>query len=264
MEKKRYTPPEISREELQRQLFEANLSLQSANERLQEEQRQRTALFANLSHDLRAPITALSNAVEYLKTGQPAGEEREEILNLMEKRVSFLKRLVEDMFLLAKMENGDTPLHLRRVDAGAFLEEYFYSCQADPYYADRVLQLELPEELDAALCIDPELMVRVLDNLFTNARKYSKAGDSITLSACKGEGYLEITVAEPVVGISPEALPHIFERSYRASSARTPADGSSGLGLSIVQKILERHGGTIRCQSTPQKGSQFTFTLPIT
>lgn len=262
MEKKRYTRPKISREELQRQLFEANLSLQAANERLREEQRQRTALFANLSHDLRAPITALASAVEYLKTGAATQAELGEILELMEKRTAFLGRLVEDMFLLARMESPDTPLQLEAVDAGAFLEEYFYSCQADSAYGGRVLRLELPQGFCREIAIDPRMMVRVLDNLFTNARKYSGEGDSIVLSAQAGEDAVEITVADTGVGIASEALPHIFERSYRVTRARTPSDQGTGLGLAIVQTIVERHGGRIWCDSAPGKGSAFTFTIP--
>lgn len=263
MEKKHYTRPEISREELQRQLFEANLSLQAANEELNREQAQRTALFANLSHDLRAPISALSNGVEYLKTGKAAPQEQTEILSLMEKRLQFLKRLVEDMFLLSKMESGDAAMHLQTLDAAAFLEEYFYTCQADSAYDTRTLALELPTGLDCRICIDPELMVRVLDNLFSNARKYSNPGASITLSARRLEEALEIDVADTGIGIPAQVLPHIFERSYRASQARSPEEGSSGLGLAIAQSILTRHGGQIRCTSTPGQGSTFTLTLPL-
>lgn len=261
MERKPYIRPQISREELEQRLFEANLSLQAANDRLEEEERQRTALFANLSHDLRAPISALCNGVEYLKTGK--AQAQGEVLDLMEKRLNFLKRLVEDMFLLSKMESGDEVLHRQTLDAAAFLEAYFYSCEVDTAYEERRLSLELPENLDCLILIDPELMVRVLDNLFTNARNYSSPGASITLSAWKGESVVEIAVTDTGVGIPAEVMPHIFERSYRASQSRTPGDGGSGLGLAIVRSILERHGGEIRCESTPGKGSKFTCTLPL-
>lgn len=263
MEKKKYSRPEISREELQQQLFEANMSLQEANERLRQEERMRTEFFANLSHDLRAPMTALASAVEYLKTGTVTGAELDAVLELMGKRTAFLQRLIEDMFLLAKMENADTAMHLIPLDAGAFLEEYFYSCEADAAYSGRKLTLELPEELDCEIQIDPEMMVRVLDNLFTNARKYSREGDTITLTATKTEAGLEITVADTGIGIAPEELPHIFERSYRTTKARTPGDDSSGLGLAIVQKILERHGSKITAESTVGEGTTFRFVLPI-
>ncbi len=89
MEKKPYSRPEISREELQQELYLANISLQEANERLRQEERMRTELFANLSHDLRAPLAALGNAIEYLKSGIPDREERREMLSLMETRPAF-------------------------------------------------------------------------------------------------------------------------------------------------------------------------------
>jgi len=264
MEKKPYSRPEISREELQQELYLANISLQEANERLKKEERLRTELFANLSHDLRAPLAALENAIEYMKSGIPDMEERRETLALMEKRTAFLKRLVEDMFYLAKLESGNTELKTETLELAALLEEYFYSAEAEQSYEERELALQLEEGAECPVCVDPEKIVRVLDNLFTNARKYSKRGDKITLSARRKGETAEVCVSDTGIGISAEALPYIFERSYRASKARTPSDGSSGLGLSIAKRIVERHGGSIRCESTPGKGSAFFFTLPIT
>ncbi len=263
MEKKAYSRPEISREELQQELYLANISLQEANERLRQEERMRTELFANLSHDLRAPLAALENAIEYLKSGIPDREERRETLKLMEKRTAFLKRLVEDMFYLAKLENEDAGLETETLELSALLEEYFYSAEAEQSDGERKLSLRLEEGTDCPVCVDPEKIVRVLDNLFTNARKYSGRGDTITLSARRRGEMAEVCVADTGIGISAEALPHIFERSYRVSRARTPSDGSSGLGLSIAKRIVERHGGSIRCESTPGKGSRFFFTLPV-
>lgn len=254
MEKKHYVHPQISSEELQQQLLEANI-------RLSEEERMRTELFANLSHDLRAPMTALRSSVEYLKTGIPTPEEQQKILGIMENRVNFLSRLIDDMFLLAKMENRDTALQLEPVPLCAFLEEYFYNCQADESYSARNLELHLPES-DAVISIDPQMMVRVMDNLFTNAKKYSHDGDSITLSAAVLGRTAQITVADTGIGMDEESASHVFERSYRGTRARTPGEDSSGLGLAIAQKILERHGGTIACKSQLGVGSQFVMTLP--
>lgn len=262
MEKKKYSRPEISREELQEQLFDANLQLQAANDRLLQEERIRTELFANLSHDLRSPLTALASSIGYLQTGTVSPEETQSVLHIMEKRTKYLQTLVADMFLLAKMENSDTRLQLEQIDAAAFLEEYFYSCEADVLYEDRQLRLEIPEDLSVEVCIDPQMMVRVLDNLFTNARKYSASGASICLCVSCGAGELRFSVRDTGIGIAPEELPHIFERSFRSTKARTPGDDSSGLGLSIAQKIVERHGGTIHCESTPGEGTCFTVTLP--
>jgi len=263
MEKKPYSRPEISREELQQELYLANISLQEANERLRREEQMRTELFANLSHDLRAPLAALENAIEYMKSGIPDVEEKRETLSLMEKRTAFLRRLVEDMFYLAKLESEDTGMETETLELSALLEEYFYSAEAEQSYDERKLALRLEEGADCRVRVDPEKIVRVLDNLFTNARKYSEAGDTITLSARRRGELAEVCVTDTGIGIPAEALPHIFERSYRTSKARTPSDGSSGLGLSIAKRIVERHGGSIRCESTPGQGSAFSFTLPI-
>lgn len=263
MQKKKYSRPEISREELQQQLFEMNISLMEANDRLLEEERMRTELFANLSHDLRAPMTALASSIELLQTGTVGPEEQKRILKLMQNRTAFLQRLITDMFLLAKMENQDAVLHRQPVEAALFLEEYFYSCEADSTYDERVLTLELDDGLDCEIDIDPEMIVRVLNNFFTNAKKYSTPGSRITLGGRRCEDCVEISVADTGVGISEADLPHVFERTYRTDKARTPGVDSSGLGLAIAKKIVERHGGSVGCASMPGEGSTFTFTLPV-
>ena len=124
----------------------------------------------------------------------------------------------------------------------------------------------MDENLHALLRIDIQKIIRVLDNLFTNAAKYSDDGAEIRLSAQKSEDrkMLIVSVSDTGYGISEEALPYIFGRTYTVSSARTPnSKTGSGLGLSIVKAIIERHGGTIRCESEQDKGSSFIFTLPI-
>ena len=266
MEKKRYTKPQtISKEELEKALLLANEELSRANEKLNQQERERMELFRNLSHDLRAPMTALVSAVGLLREKKDMEEEEyQELLNLMSRRLRSLNSMLDEIFLLGRMENPEQRLELETIDAVAMLEEFFYSCDADVKYAERRLDLRLPDDMDCMVRVDPEKMVRVLDNLFTNALRYSRSGDEITLSAEVSGEKLVICVSDTGVGILPEDLPHVFERSYRADRSRTPGDGGHGLGLAIAKSIMEKHGGTIWVTSVPEKGSQFFLELPMT
>lgn len=267
MAKKEYKKPSITKKQLETALYAANESLWQANQKLAAEEKARTEFLSNLAHDLRSPMTALLSSVELLKSGNVTDSDaRKEILELMERRLLGLQDMLNDLFLLTTVESPSSQLQIQTLEAGMFLEEFFYSCAADGKYARRRLQLTVPEHFPYLLQIDPGKMARVLDNLFTNALRYSGEDDTIRLGAVyidRPRPSVEITVEDSGIGISREDLPHIFERSYRASRSRTPGDGGAGLGLAIAKGIVEKHGGSIRCESAPGKGSRFTVTLPV-
>lgn len=264
MEKKRYTKPQtIPREELEKALLQANEELSRANEKLYRQEQERMELFRNLSHDLRAPMTALASTVGLLREKKDMDEkEYQELLDLMERRLKNLNSMLDEIFLLGQMDSPKQVLSMECIDAGVLLEEFYYSCEADAKYAERELSLDLPENFACMVQVDPQKMVRVLDNLFTNALRYSRKGDGIALAAERKNGRLQIRVSDTGMGILPEDLPHVFERTYRADRSRTPGDGGHGLGLAIAKSIMERHGGSIWCESVPERGSTFFLELP--
>lgn len=263
-EKRKYERPSISKEQLEASLLEVNQKLLEANQMLQKADEARMELFTNLSHDLRSPMAALVSSVEYLQTADDIGAaKRKEVLGLMGRRLRQLQGLVNDLFLLTKIENPTIALSIETVDAEMFLESFFYETEADPKYQNREMEIELADNLSVPVAIDTEQMVRVLDNLFSNALRYSADGARIVLKASAAGEMVEVTVSDTGMGIGSEDLPHIFERSYRASRSRTPGDGGSGLGLAIAKGIVEKHGGTITCESVLGEGSSFHFTMPI-
>ena len=269
MEKKRYTKPAaLSREALERALMQANEELAEANERMNRQERERTELFRNLSHDLRAPMTALVSTIGLLREKKNMDEkEYMELLDLMSRRLKNLSAMLDELFLLGQMDSPELRLDMECIDAQMLLEEFYYSSEADVKYAERELEIDVPADLHCEIMVDPQKLIRVLDNLFTNALRYSRAGDRITLSAAivsrgENEDWLEVRVSDTGIGISEEDLPHIFERSYRADRSRTPGDGGHGLGLAIAKSIMEKHGGQIRCESKNGEGSTFFLELP--
>lgn len=253
-------------EELSRRLLEVTARLDASNRSLQRLQRERTEMLANLSHDLRAPLTAIRSAVDYLTSGQPlSAQDTVSALSLIDHRTATLEHLIRDMYELFTLEDPSCGFSFQELDALSFLEEYFYTALPDSRYSRHILRCSVPQDLRATLFADPGKLVRVLDNLFGNAVKYAPAGTQITLSAEPAPDLttLRILVADQGPGIPPEETDRIFGRTYTVSPARTPGSATgSGLGLAIVKAITERHGGTVSCESTPGAGSTFILTLP--
>ena len=251
---------------------ELTIQLMDAHTKLQTLQKEREMMLANISHDLRAPITAIRSAVDLaLSTNAPSEEEIQKTLNLIDKRTAVLEDLINDMYYLFCVEDISRPLITQPVDACTFLEEYFYDATIDSRYDAFDMQLDVPTDLNCTINIEPPKIVRVLDNLMTNSAKYAgEKASYIRLSAGTNKEKstdtrhnLIISVSDNGCGIAPEALPHIFTRTYTVSNARTPGSVSgSGLGLSIARAIVERHGGTICAESTLGKGTTFTVSLP--
>lgn len=262
--RKKYEKPMLSRQQLEEELVETNARLLEANERLAQMERTRAEMYSNLSHDLRSPLTALVSSVGLLKSDpEMTQEHRQEILGLMERRLCSMQNLINDILLLTRLENPMLPMQLQQVDMGAFLEGFFCECETDGKYSERKLVLRLSPSGEKTVFIDPEQMVRVLDNLFTNALKYSSAGTQITLEGDSEEEHYVIRVRDQGIGISALDVPRVFERSFRVNKSRSPEDGSSGLGLAIAKEIVERLGGSIGCESEPGKGTVFEIRLPM-
>lgn len=253
-------------ESLSAKLLKATAELTAANKRLQQVQKEREEIISNLSHDLRAPITAIRSALDYLNTSSSLTiVDYQSTLAMIDRRTRTLEDLIQDMYYLFCVEDTSKELRLTEIEIAPFLEEYYYDTLADSRFDTHEVNLELPPGLNCRVRIDVQKMVRVLDNLFTNAVKYTQKDSAITLRAeiSPSDKMLAISVIDNGPGIPAEAVTRVFNRTYTVSSARTPGSTSgSGLGLTIVKAIMERHGGTAVCTSEEGKGCCFTLTLP--
>lgn len=261
--KTEYIKPELTVEELSIALYQVSKKLKASNEELLQSQKELAEVFANISHDLRSPITAIRSSMDYiLSLDSFDKEELLAVINLMHRRVDYLEQLINDIFLLSSIDSSHRVFRFESIEIGPFLEDFYYCCEADKKYSKRKLFMNVPEHFPYRVSMDCKMMLRVLDNLFTNALNYSKDGDSITLSASYSENRVIICVSDTGIGIEKENITKIFKRTYMVSSARTPGQGC-GLGLSIAKAIIDNHGGKIRCESEFGKGSNFIILLPI-
>ena len=273
MERKKFSEPKLDTiEGLTAKLIELN-------GKLKESEQARTRMLENISHDLRAPLTAIRSAIDYfMEIGDAEAIDKEEIkqlANLLDKRARTLEVLVNDLYYLTSLDNTNNRFKFEEVPLGAFLEEYFFSAEIDDKYAERELIFELPDDFEYMVNMDVSRLTRVLDNLFTNALKYSYPGAKIELGAYvptneeiqqnieDGKDYITFYVKDTGIGIAEDKLPYVFERTFMVSDSRTPETTTgSGLGLAIVKGIVEKHGGRITCESKHGEGSCFRVYLP--
>lgn len=263
--KNNFSKPELNTEDLSLALYNVTQKLEQTNSILQKTQQQKDLLFANISHDLRSPITAIRNSIEYLLSLENI--EKEELiftLKLMERRSIYLETLINDVFLLSSIQVNNNMFHYETLDLAFLLEDFFFTVSEDSRYDDRNLFLDVPEDFNAFVRVDSKMFLRVLDNLFSNALKYSQKGASIRLNAFLEHSQVHVTLEDTGIGIEQEYLDKIFETSYMIESARTPSSTTgTGLGLSIVKAIIEQFQGKIWCESTVGVGSTFHFLLPL-
>jgi signal transduction histidine kinase len=228
----------------------------SMAERLQVSDRQRRNMLADISHELRTPITVIQGNVEGILDGlYPADEAR---LKSIIEETQILSRLVDDLRTLALAESG--ALHLKRelTDLAAFLRETVAGFEAQEKERDIRVQMDLQEGVDAA--VDPQRLREVLTNVLSNALRYSLRGSQVHIRLTEtGDGaerQATISIQDQGPGIEPDALPHVFERFYKSSDS-----GGMGLGLSIAKYIVEAHGGKIWAESEVGRGTKIIFTV---
>lgn len=229
-------------------------SLQSAKEQ--------THLFLRtLGHELRNPLSPLSNALHLLN--RLADDEKvRALLQLVDRQVAVIKRLANDLMDVTRMELGKLPLQLQQVDLRRVLRDAVDSLQKPASNAQLKLQLLLP---DAPLVLDadPERLQQVVLNLLSNAIKYTPAGGSIWLKATQDDGELMFRVQDTGIGIPPEMLPRIFDLFAQEPQAEQLAPGGLGVGLALVRELVELHGGTVQALSAGRgKGAEFIVRLP--
>jgi signal transduction histidine kinase len=223
----------------------------------------RRELIMNITHDLATPLTAIAGLGESLVDGVNQNHEDFEATGRIIVRETLrLRRLVQDLHLMAKVEAGamqPQPKVLRLAavvdEALAVLAPEFERANVEPC---NNVAFDLPPAW-----ADPDMLMRVFSNLCDNALRHTPGGGTVDIEARQQGKMLEVAVTDSGRGIPPEALARVFDRFYRVDSSRQIRTGGSGLGLTIVRAIVEAHGGTIRAENAPQGGARIIFSIPI-
>ena len=232
-------------------------------QQLQRADSSRRDLVANVSHDLRTPLTALQGYLETLrlKLGSLTRDEQARYLDLALEHSGRLGQLVDELFELATLEDLDLKLSFEPFSLAELVQDVSQKYHLAAEKKRLRLETDIPRS-DAFVSGDIGLIERVLDNLIDNAINYTAEGGTIRLTLIPGEADVTASVTDTGRGISAAALPHIFERFYRAEAGGRDTTQGTGLGLAIAERILSLHGSACEVESTPGQGSVFSFHLP--
>lgn len=219
----------------------------------------RRELIGDMTHELRTPLTVVRGYLEELADG--AIEPSPEVYQRLAKETKRLERLVNDLQELSKAEAGYLPINTKPVNLRPLLDSLVQRF-ADQLLEDGpVLRLDCPPQLPLVLA-DIDRTEQVLVNLVGNAIRYTTEGSIVILTYTE-EYKLWIAVIDTGMGISPEDLPHVFERFWRADKSRDRHSGGTGIGLTISRRLVELQGGQIEVESELGSGSTFRFSLPL-
>ncbi len=227
-------------------------------DRLQEAQERERTFLMSVSHDLRTPLTTIAGYAEMLEDGNLGEEETERIARVLRSETDRLRRLVEDLMLLARLEAREFTLNWETVDVGAHLNELAEGFKPRAAAARVALTTEIEP---VTVTTDPDRVEQIAANLLENALRYTPEAGTVTLRVGAGDAAAVLEISDTGSGIDPEDLPYVFDKFYVARKYRRVRPEGSGLGLSIVKELVDALGGSISAQSTPS-GTTITVRLP--
>jgi PAS domain S-box-containing protein len=222
-------------------------------------ERMKDALLATVSHELRTPLTSVIGYLELLGTGDtPLNDEDAQYVEVAQRNANRLRHMVEDLLFLARLDAGAVSLELGDLDLVEAAREAIAS--ARPLAEAKQISVGLDAPGKAYVRADTKRIGQALDNLISNAVKFTPIGGDIQVSVSDPDGVSLVSVTDTGCGIPESEQGQLFERFFRSS--RTNDLPGSGLGLAIVKAIIESHGGSIRCHSNEGDGTTFSFSLP--
>ncbi len=238
--------------------------------RMQELDAQRRSFVANVSHDLRTPIAILRGHLdEQLREPDPSREAAEESVSTgdafraIDHEVQTLSKLIDDLFMLSRLEEAALPIELAPVDLVELIEGAVrgirpYALRQSRVSVNALVPIDLPKVIG-----DPIRLTQIVNNLMHNAVRHTPAGGIVIVGAevMPTTHVVEVIVRDTGVGIAADDLPRIFDRFYQGESTRAP--GGTGLGLSIVKQLVEGQGGSVAAESQLGEGSAISFQLPL-
>ena len=236
-------------------------SLNEMAEQLRGLEETRRSFVANVSHELRSPLTSMKGFLEAMQDGTIPPENYPEYIGIVLNETRRMVTLVNDLLDLARIESGTIQLNFEVFDINELIRRTLLTFEARLIENEMEMEVRFAQE-QCTVFADSAQIGQVLRNLIDNAIKYSPKGRSLFVSTYSMRKTVYVTVRDNGIGIPQEDVPHVFDRFYKVEKAHTPAPQmGSGLGLSIVKRIIESHGQSITVRSARGRGTQFTFTL---
>ncbi|HVT48134.1 MAG TPA: HAMP domain-containing sensor histidine kinase [Vicinamibacterales bacterium] len=239
--------------------------LEQRTHALEDADRTRRQLLADVSHELMTPLAAIRGYVETLGMADLPLDEatRARYLQIVNEETERLEHIIGDLLDLARLEGGGGALRIESVAVAHLLDRI--RDRHDPVVRDQGIALRTTQDATVeTIPADPNRLEQALQNLVANAIRHTPEGGTVDVHVSRKDDLVVFTIEDTGSGIAPEHLPHVFDRFYKADESRTgtAVPSGSGLGLSIVQAIVARHGGTVSAENVPGGGARFTIALP--
>jgi len=238
--------------------------LESNIDKLRTEEQRRRDFVANVSHELKTPLTSVRAYTEAVQTewDRLSGDERIRMLETVLHESDRMASIVQDLLQLSRFDADRVSFMNEEYDIGQCLRDVYTAIIPLARAKSQELTIDIPDKLPL-LTGDKDQIEQVFVNIFTNAVKYTGENGVISVTAICDQEYISVAVSDTGIGIPEEDLGHIFDRFFRVDKARSREKGGTGLGLSIAWEIISRHGGAIDVESEPGAGSTFTIRLPL-
>jgi two-component system, OmpR family, phosphate regulon sensor histidine kinase PhoR len=220
----------------------------------------RQEFISNVSHEIQSPLTSIRGFARALQNDALGPADRLHYLNIIETESMRLSKLSDNLLALAALDAENRPFEPQPYRLDKQIRNLILACE--PQWTIKAIEMDVSFE-EVTICADQDLLSQVWNNLLYNSIKFTPQGGRICVDLYQQDGTIAFGVTDTGIGISEEDQAHIFERFYKADKSRNRSNGGgSGLGLSIAQKIIEMHHGTIAVASKPNEGTTFTVSLP--
>ena len=241
---------------------QAEQEIREQAERLREADRRKDEFLAMLAHELRNPLASVSNAIQILRKSNVPAEYAESSKEIIERQIKHLARLIDDLLDVSRITRGTIELRKERIDASPIINAAVEAVR--PLTEEKKQELAVSFIPGTLWCeADPTRLEQILINLLTNATRYTPAGGHIRLAARREDGHVVFKVRDDGIGIPPDQLTAMFELFTQGDRTIARSEGGLGIGLTIVERIAQMHGGTATAHSEGTgKGSEFTVMLP--
>jgi PAS domain S-box-containing protein len=243
-------------------LVVSDLTEQKKHQDLLEVNRRKDEFLAMLAHELRNPLAPIRNALYLMKQGGVVDDSGEEVRTMMERQVEHLARLIDDLMDVSRISTGKVELRWEEVELASVVARAIDVCRPLIEQRGHRFSVDLPT-VPIRLRADPTRLEQIVDNLLTNAAKYSDPGGRIALTATREGDWAVVRLKDTGVGIAPDKLPHIFGLFEQAERRLDRSQGGLGIGLNVVRSLVGMHGGIVTASSEGLgKGSEFVVRLP--
>jgi signal transduction histidine kinase len=250
-----------AKEVLEENVRDRTLEIEDANNRLREIIEQKDVLLGMAAHDLRTPIAVIQGFTDLLMHPKTPPDDARQFVDIIRETLRDMLNLLNNLLDITAIESGKLNLNMTRSDPKELVTNIVRLNRMLAEQKQIAIMLDIEEQV-APFVFDPTRIKQVMNNLISNALKFSYSGTTVTVKLSRTDGGVEFSVSDQGVGIKPDEIGKLFSEFQRTSNKPTGNESSIGLGLSICKRIVELHNGTICVESEYGEGSRFYFTLP--